>query len=106
VANAAETAVAGRDLSLQHARDAIPQAQVGMPDNAGAQPALAVAAARAHRRRAVDEFDFADRFQLGRAVGPVHRTAFDKDAAGDVVTAAGISDELVRRYRCSSRSQR
>jgi hypothetical protein len=58
-------------------------------------PALAELSARAHRRRAVDEFDFADRLQLRRPVGPVHRAAFDKDALRDVVTAAGISEQLV-----------
>src|SRR5438128_8159689 len=97
MADAAEPAVAGSDLRLQHARYAVAQAQVGMPDNAGAQPALAVLSARAHRRRAVDEFDFADRLHLRRAVGAVHRAAFDKDALRDVVTAAGISKQLVQQ---------
>src|SRR3954470_8040135 len=45
VADAAEAAVAGGDLSLQHARDAVAVAQIGMSDNTGAQPALAVASA-------------------------------------------------------------
>jgi hypothetical protein len=68
-----------------------------MPDNASAQPALAELSARAHRRRAVDEFDFADRLQLRRPVGPVHRAAFDEDALRDVVTAAGIGEQLVEQ---------
>src|SRR5205085_9569300 len=68
-----------------------------MADNAGAQPPLAVAAARAHRCGAVDEFDLADRFYLGRAIGPVHRTALDKDAVRNVVTAAGIGEQLVQK---------
>ena len=55
------------------------ETQVGVPDNAGAQPALAELSARAHRRRAVDEFDFADRLHRRRAVGAIHRAAFDKD---------------------------
>ena len=95
MADAAEAAVAGSDLRLQHARHAIAETQVGVPDNAGAQPALAVLSAGAHRRRAVDEFDFADRLRLHRPVGAVHRAAFDKDALRDVVTAAGISEQLV-----------
>src|SRR6185369_4677960 len=97
MADAAEAAVAGSDLRLQHARYAVAEAQVGMPDNAGAQPALAVLSARAHRRRAVDEFDFADRLHLGRPVGAVHRPAFDKDALRDLVTAAGVGEQLVEQ---------
>src|SRR5205085_11743672 len=65
-----------------------------MADNAGAQPPLAVTAARAHRCGTVDEFDLADRFYLGRAIGPVHRTTLDKDAVRNVVTAAGVGEQL------------
>src|SRR5580700_9971105 len=97
MADAAEAAVAGSDLRLQHARHAVAEAQIGMPDNAGAQPALAELSARAHRRCPVDEFDFADRLHLRRPVGAVHRAAFDKDALRDVVTAAGIGEQLVEQ---------
>ena len=97
MADAAEAAVAGGDLRLQHAGDAIAEAQIGVADDAGAKPAFAVAAARAHRRGAVDEFDLADRLHLGRAIGAVHRAAFDKDAVDDVVTAAGIGEQLVEQ---------
>ena len=76
----------------QPTRYAVAEAQVGVPDNAGAQPALAELSARAHRRRAVDEFDFADRLHLRRRVGAIHRAAFDKDCLRDVVTAAGIDE--------------
>jgi hypothetical protein len=97
VSDAAETAVAGGDLRLQHSHDAVAEAQIGMPDDAGAQPALAVAAARGHRCRAIDEFDFADRLYLARAVGAVRRTTFDKDAVRDVVAAAGVGQQLVEK---------
>src|ERR1700745_1686469 len=40
MADAAEAAVAGRDLRLQHAGHTVAEAQVSVPDNAGAQPAL------------------------------------------------------------------
>ena len=43
----------------------------------------------------VDKFDFADRLCLRRPLGAVHRAAFDKDALRDVVTAAGIGEQLV-----------
>ena len=39
MANASEAAVAGSDLRLQYARHAVAQAQVGMADDAGAEPA-------------------------------------------------------------------
>src|SRR5207237_6572291 len=95
VADTAEAAAAGGDLRLQHARDAVTEAQISVPNNPGAQPALAVAPAGAHRRGAVDKFDFADRLHLRRAVGAVHRTAFDKDAVRDVVAAARVGEQLV-----------
>jgi hypothetical protein len=97
MANAAEAAVAGSDLRLQHTRHAVAETQVGVPDDAGAQPALAVLSALTHRRRAVDEFDFADRLHLRGAGGAVHRPAFDKDALRDVVTAAGVGEQLVEQ---------
>src|ERR1700730_2441887 len=97
MSNAAEAAVAGSDLRLQHARHAVAEAQIGMPDNAGAQPALAELSALAHRRRAVDEFDFADRLHLLRPVGAVHGAAFDKHALRDVMTAAGVGEQLVEQ---------
>jgi hypothetical protein len=37
VTDAAEAAVAGGDLRLQHARDAVAEPQVGVSDNAGAR---------------------------------------------------------------------
>jgi len=106
MADAPEAAVTGGDLRLQHARDAVAEAQIGVSDDAGTQPALAVAAAGAHRRCTVDEFDFADRLHLGRAVGAVHLAAFDKDALDDVVTAAGIGEQLVEQVAVPLRSHR
>src|SRR6516165_3942550 len=97
MADAAEAAVAGSDLRLQHARHAVAEAQVGVPDNARTQPALPELSASAHRRRAVDEFDFADRLHLRRPVGAVHRAAFDEDALRDVVTTAGVGEQLVEQ---------
>src|SRR5262252_2089448 len=97
MADAAEAAVAGSDLRLQHSRHAVAKAQIGVPDNARTQPALPELSAGAHRRRAVDEFDFADRLQLCRPVGAVHRAAFDKNGLRDVVTASGIGEELVEQ---------
>jgi hypothetical protein len=51
MADAAEAAVAGGNLRLQHAGHAVAEAQVGVPDNARTQPALPELSARTHRRR-------------------------------------------------------
>jgi hypothetical protein len=102
MANPAEAAVASSDLRLQHARHAVAEAQVGVSDNPGAQPALAVLSALTHRCRAIDEFDFADRLHFRRPVGAVHRAAFDEDALRDVVTAAGIGEQLVEQVAVSA----
>jgi hypothetical protein len=66
MADATKAAIASGDVRFQHAADAISEAQVGMADDTGTQPALAVACARAHSRRAIDEFDFADRLHFDR----------------------------------------
>ena len=95
MADATEPAVASSDLGFQNARDPVPEPQIGVPDDASAQPALAVASAGAHRRGTVDELDLADRLHLDRPVGAVHRTAFDKDAVRDVVAAARVGEQLV-----------
>jgi hypothetical protein len=97
MADAAEAAVAGRDLRLQHAGHAVAEAQVGVPDDTGAEAALAVLSALAHGRRAIDEFDFADRLHLRQPIGAVHRAAFDKDALRDVMTTARVGEQLVEQ---------
>ena len=95
--DAAEPAVAGGGLRLQHARDAVAEAQIGMADDAGAEPRRPIRAARAHRRRAVDEFDLADRPHLDRAIGAVHRAAFDEDGPADVVAALRVGQQFVEQ---------
>ena len=95
--DAPKAAIAGGDLRFQYTRDGVAEPQIGMTDDTRAQPALAVTPTRAHRRRAVDRFNFADWLQLGGAIDAVHRTALDKDAVRDVVAAAGIGEQLVEQ---------
>ena len=95
MADASKSAVAGGDLGLQHARDRVTQPQICMTDDAAAQPRRAVLPAGAHRRCPVDKLGFADRLHLDRAIGAVHRAALDKNGLGDVVTAAGVGEQLL-----------
>src|SRR6188768_2842223 len=85
VAYAAKAPVARRDQRLEHRPRAIAERQVGMADDAVAQPCLAVFAARAHRRDAIDEFHFAYRLHRCGTAGAIHRTRFDEHRSDDVV---------------------
>ena len=66
-----------------------------MPDDAGAGPQLAVAAARGHGGDAVDEFRLAERGVGGIAVRPVHRPALKIDRGEDVVAGVEVAQQLV-----------
>ena len=93
-ADAAEAAAAGGDLRLQHPLDRRPQRQIGIADDAGANPCPAVAAGRAHRRHAIGELDLADRPHLGRTGGAIHRQPFEIDGRRDVMAAADIGQQI------------
>jgi hypothetical protein len=95
MADAAKATVAGSDLGLQHPRDPVTQSQIGMTDDAAAEPRRPVLAAGAHRRRPIDELGFADGLHFDRAVSAVDRAALDKNGLSDVVAAAGIGEQLV-----------
>jgi hypothetical protein len=90
----AKAAAAGRDHRLQHLFDRSAQRQIGVADNAGADPGLAIGSGRGHRRNTVGELDLADRAQLGGARGAVHRQPFEVDGRGDVVAAAGVGEQF------------
>ena len=63
-ADAAEAAAAGLDHRLQHLLDRGAERQIGVADDAGADPGLAVGPGGRHRRDTVGELDLADRAQL------------------------------------------
>ncbi len=94
MAHPAKAAAAGADVHFEHRLDPLAQGQVGKADDAGGDPGLAVAAAGAHRREPGDEFGLADRAQFGRAVGAVHRAAFEKHGRFDVVTGIDVGEQL------------
>src|SRR4051794_25521937 len=91
---AAKAALAGGDLSLEHRARALAKQEIDVADNAGADRGRTVAAARAHRRRAVGEFHFAHRAQGFRPAGTVHRASLDIDGGDDVVPGADIVRQL------------
>src|SRR5690606_25852231 len=54
-----------------------------------------IAAAGAHRGKAIGELDLADRFQVIGAVGAIHGAAVDIDRGLDIVAARYVLMELV-----------
>src|SRR5262249_35672715 len=72
VADAAEAVAAGANVRGEHRLDSAAQRQVGVADNAGAMPGLAVDAAHAHGRDAVYELGFAHGGHFDPACGARH----------------------------------
>ena len=93
--DAAEAAIAGNDLRLQHRLGAVAEQQIDVADDAGADRGLAVAAARGHRRHAIGELDLADGAERLRAVRAVHRAAVDIDGGDDVVAGGDVGRHLL-----------
>src|SRR6516164_10634196 len=93
--NAAKPAAAGGYLGFQHGLGSVAEQQIDVANDAGADQSLAVAAARRHRRYAVDELDLADRAKRFGAGGAVHRTCLDIDGCDDVVAGGDIVGYLL-----------
>ena len=87
----------GRSVRVENVADGRAEVQVGVPDDGGASSCRSVAAARAHRRDAVDELRLADGLQRLRPIGAVHRAAFHEHRGDDVVAAAGVGEQLVEQ---------
>ncbi len=88
--DAAETAVAGNDLRLQHRLGAVAEQQIDVADDAGADRGLAVAAACGHGRHAIGKLDLADGPERLGAMRAVHRAAIDIDGGDDVVAGTDV----------------
>ncbi len=83
-------------MGFEHRLDGGAQAlKIGVTDDAGARPQLAVAAAGRHGGDAVDEFRLADRSVGGIAVRPVHRRALEIDRGKNVVAGVDVLQQLV-----------
>ncbi len=97
MAHAAKAAAAGPQLRQQHRLDPVAERQIGIADDAGGDPGLAVIARRAHRRDAGDEVGLADRAHLGRAIRPVHRAAFLEHGRDNVMAGVEVGEQFVEQ---------
>jgi hypothetical protein len=95
MADATQAVAAGADVRLQNRLDPAAQSQIGVADDPGADPRLAVESARTHGGDAVDELGFADRPHLYRAGAAVHRAGLHEHRRDDVVTAAGVGQQFI-----------
>ncbi len=95
MADAAEAAVAGGDLGLQHRLCGVAEQQIDVADDAGVDLRLAIAAAGAHRGDAVGELDFAHRAERFRSAGAIHRAAVDIDGGDDVVAGGDVAGHVL-----------
>ncbi len=96
MADAAEPAATGADVGFQDLGGFFAEAEVDVPDDAGADLGRTVAAGGAHRGHAVDEFGFADGFEGFRPAGAVHRAALQEDGRDDVVAAVDVGQQVVQ----------
>ena len=97
MAHAAKPAAAGAHMRQQYRLDPVAEGQIGVADDAGRDPGLAVIARGAHRGDAGDELGLADRPHLGGAVRAVHRMAFDEHGGDDVVAAVEVGQQFVEQ---------
>lgn len=93
--DAAEAAIARRDLGFQHRLGGVSQQKIGVADDTGADRGRAVASAGAHRRDALGELDFADGSECLRSVRAIHRAAIDIDGGDDVVAGRDVGGHLL-----------
>src|SRR5438046_8467024 len=97
MANAAEAVAAGTNMRRQDRLDSAAQGQIRLSVDAGADLGLAVSAAGAHGRDAVDELGLPDRPHLHRPTGAVHRARLDERGRDDVVAAARVVAQFVEQ---------
>src|SRR5580698_11533412 len=95
--DAAEAALARRYFCLQHRTGAVTRQEIDVTDNAGADGGRTIAAACAHRRRAIGEFNLADGTKRFRSLCAVHRARLDIDGCDDVVARGDIGGEVVEK---------
>ena len=85
-----------RDLRFEHRRDPVAEPRGRRCRRCRPRPALAVAAARAHRRDALHELGFADDLELVWPVGAVHRRALDEHRLPHIVRP-GVRHQLIEQ---------
>ncbi len=97
VADALEAAARDRHVLFEDALGATADAEIDVADDAVDAFRLAVFAAGAHRRDAIDEFGLAQRLQLLRGVGAIHLAAFLKAGRDDIVAATDIVEQVLEQ---------
>src|SRR5881628_1106436 len=96
VTDPAEALAAGGNLRFQYGRDAVTQAKIRRPDNAGCRAQIAVTTACAFRRDALHKFRLADYPEFFRPIGAIHRPH-------SMNTVCRTFCPLVSATRCSRR---
>ena len=84
-------------LRFQHAPDVRARREVGIADDAGRDPGLAVETRGGHRRDTVGELHLAHILHLLRPIGAVHREMLDEHRGDDVVAAVDVVQDLVQQ---------
>ena len=95
MADPLEPPVAGCNQRFDHRIDSFAQCKVGMADDCGTRPVIAVEPARALCRHAVHEFDLAHGFHRVAAICVVKGTAFHEHGADDVMAAMRVRMQFV-----------
>jgi hypothetical protein len=95
VADAAEAAVAGGEMRIQHRSRRRAAREVGEADDAGADADIAIAAAFAHGGDAGGVLRLADRAQLLRPVGAVEGARLHQHGRPHVMPRADIGEDVV-----------
>ena len=95
MADPLEPPVAGCNQRFDHRIDSFAHRKVGMSDDRGTRPVIAVEPARALCRHAVHEFDLAHGFHRVAAICVVKGTAFHEHGADDVMAAMRVRMQFV-----------
>ena len=103
VADATKPRRRSGDVSVQDLVHGGAQREVRIADDAGRDPRRTVLPGRALRRDAVHELGLPDGPQMRRAVGAVHRHAFDEDRRDDAVPLAEVRRQLVEQVPALAR---
>src|SRR5665213_2974262 len=93
--NTSKAPAGGGDMFFQHVADGRAERQIGMSDDARANPGGAIATAVRHRSHAGDVFRFAER---SSRLGPgrlVHGAAFGEHRGDDVVAGVEVLAKII-----------
>src|SRR5260370_41502105 len=95
MADAAEAAVAGGNFRFEYSARAVAEQEISVADDTRADYGRTVAAARAHRRGAVREFNLANGAQRFRPAGAIHRAGLDIDGRNNIVAGGDVGGHFL-----------